>query len=200
LSVFPDRTADMKLKDADILIIPGLGNSSPQHWQSGWQAKMSSARRVEQDDWDRPNRKRWVARLVEAVEQADKPVMLIAHSVGVLTVIHAAAHFPKGKVAGAFLVGVSDWERASLAKKFGDHGFAPVPREPLSFPAMLLASSNDHTCDFDKAEDWARAWGARFGNAGEAGHFEPSSGHGPWPEGMMAFAKFIQSVTPPVLQ
>lgn len=186
----------MKIKDSEILIVPGLGNASPFHWQSRWADKMSTARRVEQDDWERPRCAAWTARLVEEVQRAEKPVILVAHSVGVLTVAHAAPDLV-GKVAGAFLVGTSDWERPELKDKFGDHGFDPVPRKPLGFPALVLASSNDPTCDLDRAEGWARDWDVRFGNAGEAGHFEAESGHGPWPEGLMAFAKFTQSLQPP---
>jgi serine hydrolase len=185
----------MKIKDSEILIIPGLGNASAFHWQSRWQDKMSTARRVEQDDWEHPQQEAWTQRLIEAVNLAKKPVILVAHSVGVLTVAHAAPALV-GKVAGAFLVGTSDWERPALADTYGDHGFAPVPLEPLGFPGLMLASSNDPTCDIAKAETWANAWDVRFGNAGEAGHFEPESGHGPWPEGLMAFAKFTQSLDP----
>ncbi|MGO7423684.1 alpha/beta hydrolase, partial [Rhizobium ruizarguesonis] len=39
----------MKASDADILIFPGYTNSGPGHWQSRWEAKLSTARRVEQD-------------------------------------------------------------------------------------------------------------------------------------------------------
>lgn len=184
----------MKIKDSEILIIPGLGNASAFHWQSRWQDKMSTARRVEQDDWDNPNMQAWTARLVEAVEAAEKPAILVAHSVGVLTVVHAAPRLDASSIAGAFLVGASDWERDSLAERFPNHGFAPVPRKPLGFKGLMLASSNDETCSIDKAEHWARDWDVRFGDAGEAGHFTEESGHGPWPEGLMAFAKFTQSL------
>ncbi|OLF81304.1 alpha/beta hydrolase [Maricaulis sp. W15] len=183
----------MKIKDCELLIVPGLGNASPFHWQSRWQDKMSTARRVEQDDWDLPRREHWANRLIDEVEKAEKPVILIAHSVGVLTVAHAAPALVN-KVAGAFLVGASDWERPELKDKYGDHGFDPVPRVPLGFPGLMLASSNDPSCNILKAEAWARDWEVRFGNAGEAGHFEAESGHGPWPEGLMAFAKFTQSL------
>ena len=184
----------MKIKDSEILIIPGLGNSSAFHWQSRWQDKMSTARRVEQDDWDNPNRDAWTARLVEAVDAAKKPAILVAHSVGVLTVVHAAPQLDRSKIAGAFLVGASDWERDTLEERFPGHGFNPVPRKPLGFPGLMLASSNDETCLIEKAENWARDWDVRFGDAGEAGHFTEESGHGPWPEGLMAFAKFTQSL------
>ncbi|MEC9250813.1 MAG: alpha/beta hydrolase [Pseudomonadota bacterium] len=184
----------MKIKDSEILIIPGLGNASAFHWQSRWQDKMSTARRVEQDDWDSPNMQAWTDRLVEAVEATEKPAILVAHSVGVLTVAHAAPRLDASRIAGAFLVGASDWERDSLEERFPGHGFAPVPRQPLGFKGLMLASSNDETCSIDKAEHWARDWDVRFGDAGEAGHFTEQSGHGPWPEGLMAFAKFTQSL------
>ena len=184
----------MKIKDSEILIIPGLGNSSAFHWQSRWAEKMSTARRVDQDNWDKPERSAWTARLIEAVDAVEKPAILVAHSVGVLTVVHAAPDLNKDKIAGAFLVGASDWERDELEQKFPGHGFAPVPRKPLGFPGLMLASSNDDTCSVEKAEHWARDWAVHFGNAGEAGHFTEASGHGPWPEGLMAFAKFTQSL------
>ena len=187
----------MKISETDLLVVPGLGNASPDDWQGRWLARMPTARRVEQSDWRKPRREAWVAALVAAVDAADKPVVLIAHSVGVLTVAHAAPLLDKGKVLGAFMVGVSDWERPAMAKKFGKHGFDPVPLAPLGFPAVLLASSNDPTCDPGRAEAWANAWGARFVEVGACGHFNAASGQGPWPEGLLAFAKFIQPLTPP---
>ena len=71
-------------------MVPGAGNASPFHWLSRWQTNMSTARRVEQDDWDTPRRDVWVDRLVETVGEAEKPVILVAHALGVLTVAHAA--------------------------------------------------------------------------------------------------------------
>lgn len=38
----------MKISEADILIIPGLHGSDSDHWQSRWEAKFSTGRRVEQ--------------------------------------------------------------------------------------------------------------------------------------------------------
>src|SRR5690606_18116691 len=56
----------MKAKDAEILIIPGYTNSGPDHWQSRWQSRLSTARRVEQKEWSKPVREDWVAKVVEA--------------------------------------------------------------------------------------------------------------------------------------
>ncbi|HKU44709.1 MAG TPA: alpha/beta hydrolase, partial [Polyangiales bacterium] len=36
---------------SDVLIIPGLGGSGPQHWQTRWE-QLHGYRRVEQREWD----------------------------------------------------------------------------------------------------------------------------------------------------
>ena len=63
----------MRSRDADVLIIPGLGGSGPDHWQSRWQAKLPNARRVEQADWDHPDKAAWLARIAETVAEASRP-------------------------------------------------------------------------------------------------------------------------------
>ena len=50
----------MRTADCDIVVVPGYTNSGPDHWQTRWQRKLSTARRVEQDDWDRPVREAWI--------------------------------------------------------------------------------------------------------------------------------------------
>ena len=80
----------MRSSDFDILIIPGLGGSGSGHWQSRWEAKLSTARRVEQDNWQNPRLEYWRDRIVAAVESARRPVLLVAHSLGVTAVAHAA--------------------------------------------------------------------------------------------------------------
>lgn len=181
----------MKSSDADILIIPGWQGSGPDHWQSRWERRLSTARRVTQADFDRPDRAEWTARLVAEVETCRRPVILVAHSLGVPLVAHAAPLLPVGKVAGAFLVAPPDVEKldeAALAS------FAPVPTAPLPFPSVVIASRTDPYCDYARAEDFAYAWGGVLVDAGEAGHINTESGHGPWPEGSMRLLGFLQSL------
>lgn len=179
----------MKVKDADILIIPGYTNSGPDHWQTRWQNKLSTARRVEQAEWSKPVRDDWVARVGEAIAEAERPVVLIAHSLGIPTAIHALAE-TDGKIAGAFFVAPPDVANPEIRPK---HlmTFGPYPRDPLPFPSITVASRNDPFCPFEVAEDIAGAWGSLFIDAGEAGHLNAESGHGPWPEGSMTFAHFM---------
>ncbi len=179
----------MKAKDADILIVPGYTNSGPDHWQSRWETKLSTARRVEQAEWSKPVRESWTDAVAKAVNEAERPVILVAHSLGVPTVIQAIPKFAK-PVAGAFFVAAPDVANPKIKPK---HlmTFGPYPRDPLPFPSITVASRNDPFCAFDVAEDIAGAWGSLFIDAGEAGHINAESGHGPWPEGSMTFAHFM---------
>ena len=179
----------MKAAEATILILPGFGDSGPEHWQSRWQAKLSTARRVMQADWNRASRASWVPPVVAAVAAADKPVVVLAHSLGVATLVHAAPDLG-GKVAGALLVAPTNVARPDLRPEI-DRDFAPLPRDPLPFPSLLVASRNDPYCGFDVAEEYAAAWGAMLVDAGESGHINVESGHGPWPDGLLRFATFL---------
>lgn len=179
----------MKVKDADILIVPGYTGSGPDHWQSRWEAKLSSARRVEQAEWSKPVREDWTTTLANAVNAAEKPVVLVAHSLGVPTLVQALPLFRK-PVAGAFMVAAPDVANPAIRPK---HlmTFGPYPRDPLPFPSITVASRNDPYCAFEVAEDIASAWGSLFIDAGVSGHINAASGHGPWPEGSMTFAHFM---------
>lgn len=182
----------MKVKDADILIIPGYTNSGPDHWQTRWEAKLSTARRVEQKEWSKPVLAAWVAEVVKSVNEATLPVVVVAHSLGVPTFVQALPQIGS-KIKGAFLVTPPDVSNPKIRPK---HlmTFGPYPREPFTFPSIVVASRNDHYCEYAVAEDLAAAWGSLFIDAGESGHLNAESGHGPWPEGTMVFAKFISQL------
>jgi uncharacterized protein len=183
----------VKIADIDILIIPGWTNSGPDHWQTRWEAKLRTARRVEQADWDTPMLGDWVGRIIEEVAKAARPVVLVAHSCGVQAAVHAAHKLPAGMVAGAFLVGAPDPDATDIwPTKHG--GFAPMPLVPLPFPSVLVASSNDPYCSLARAREFAATWGSTLIEAGEAGHINTASGHGPWPEGLMQFGWFLKKL------
>ncbi|MFG1358487.1 RBBP9/YdeN family alpha/beta hydrolase [Xanthobacter pseudotagetidis] len=181
----------MKSSDVDILLVPGWQGSGPDHWQSRWERALSTARRVAQADFDAPDRDAWTARLVEEVARATRPVVLVAHSLGVPTVVHAAPSFPKGKVAGAFLVAPPDLAAARAPELAS---FAPVPTDPLPFPSVLVASRTDPYCAYDQAEGFALDWGAALVDAGDAGHVNAEAGFGPWPEGSMRLLGFLRAL------
>ena len=182
----------MKTSDAELLILPGLGGGTPDHWYSRWEEKLQSARRIAPADPDAPDRRQWTDALTRAVAEAKRPVVLIAHSLGTVLAVQAAAETALPGVAGAFLVGVPDLERDDMPE--ATRAFAPLPRDPLPFPSLVVASRTDPWCAYERAEDFAASWGAHLVDAGDAGHLNSESGHGPWPEGLTRFAMLMKRV------
>jgi len=181
----------MKISEADILILPGLGNSEPGHWQRRWGDRIANARIVEQENWDHPDQDRWVAAIARAVMMATRPVVLVAHSLAVPAVAHTAKQLADTKVRGAFLVAPPDVELSPDVPE-ATRVFSPIPRDPLPFPSLLVASTNDPFCSIERAADFGLAWGSDFHIAGDAGHINTTSGHGPWPEGLLMFTRLMQ--------
>ena len=167
-----------------ILIIPGLGDSGADHWQSWWQALEPGAIRVVQDDWVTPDLALWSTKVAEQLEQAIPPVWIVAHSFGCLAAVVAASRNPDA-VAGAFLVAPADPQKFSVEPL--------LPKTALPFPSLLVASSNDPWLKFMTAALWAQRWGSRLVPIGAAGHVNTESGFGPWVEGRLMYASFVRS-------
>lgn len=189
----------MKAADCDILIIPGWAGSDESHWQSRWLAKLSTARLVEQDDWHKPRLNAWSERLLTAATGKTRPQVLVAHSIGCIVVAAAAAQLAAateapGHIAGAWLVAPPS-EKAVQAIPGVDPAFTPFPRAKLPFPAMLVSASDDPYCPQEEAKALAESWGATYLDAGEAGHINSASGHGPWPDGILRFATFLRDLS-----
>jgi predicted alpha/beta hydrolase family esterase len=166
------------------LILPGLFDSGPEHWQSHWERIDPECRRVVQADWAAPRCADWVATLDVAVAALDDRALLVAHSSACAMVAHwagVATPSTLARVRGALLVAPSDPE--GLAYPAGPTGFGPVPLEPLPFPSIVVASSDDEHVTLDRARRYADAWGSRFVDAGPLGHINGASGLGDWPAG-----------------
>jgi len=117
-----------------------------------------------------------------AVTSDPGKVILVAHSLGCLLVAHWACIYPKstGRIWSALLVTPPEVERSQL---FDGSLRRFAAKDPLSFPSVLVGSENDQYMMLEAAYKLAIRWGSRFVNAGEVGHINPDSGHGPWPEG-----------------
>jgi predicted alpha/beta hydrolase family esterase len=169
-----------------VLILPGLGSSGPGHWQSLWEAAYGY-QRVEQADWDHPNRASWLANLEQAITRADKQVVLVAHSLACSLVAHFAQRTGANeKVRGAFLVSPADVETPRCTPD-ETRCFSPIPLERFPFPAHVVASVDDPYVDRERAQFFAQRWGAGFTDIGQAGHINAASGLGAWPEGHAQF-------------
>jgi uncharacterized protein len=165
---------------AAVLILPGLWNSGPDHWQTRWEQAHPEFRRVVQEDWERPQCADWVARLEEAVLRAPDAV-LVGHSSACALVAHWVASGPKGRAGAALLVGPSDPEAPSYPS--GPVGFAPMPLVRLPFPSVVVASTDDPYVTVERATAFAAAWGSTLTVVERAGHLNSASGLGDWPAG-----------------
>jgi predicted alpha/beta hydrolase family esterase len=188
----------MRTSDVDILMVPGWLNSGPDHWQSRWERNLKTAQRVEQEDWIDADKDKWVGQIIATVATTSRPAVLVAHSLGVIAVAHAAGKLPRGAVAGAFLVAPADVDNVETWPKQDGHawppggfGFPPVPLTQLPFASMLLASTDDPFCRLERARHFAAAWGSELIEVGPAGHISADSGHGAWPDGVLRFGRFL---------
>jgi predicted alpha/beta hydrolase family esterase len=172
---------DDKLEGFQVLVVPGLHGSGPGHWQTLWERDHPDWRRVEQRDWAHPDVEDWVSALDQAVGSTQRPVILVAHSLGCITVAHWGCRQRVTSIAGALLVAPANVERESRPECVAR--FAPIPRSRLRFPSLLVGSENDPHGDLPFAQALAASWGSRFANAGCLGHINLASGHGPWIEG-----------------
>jgi predicted alpha/beta hydrolase family esterase len=175
-----------------LLNVPGLGGSGPLHWQTAWEEALPGLGRVEQDDWDRPERRAWVRRLTESVNASEGQVVVVAHSLGCGTVVHAAAQGLLDKVAGAFLVAMPDMERDDFPPQC--QGFSPVPRIRLPFPSLMVGSRNDPFIGIDALLEWAVVLGSEFVDVGNRHHIGSAAGLGDWLEGRVLFERFLSEL------
>jgi predicted alpha/beta hydrolase family esterase len=169
------------MEDCDVLIVPGLWNSGPQHWQSIWERKHPGWMRVQHRDWNNPQRHEWVAELDAAIAVCEGAPLVAAHSLGCITVAHWARSGSPLQISGAFMVAPADVEAPTCPPEIRD--FAPIPMDRLPFPSILVASSNDPYMALERARALAAAWGSKLVELGEAGHVTSASGYGEWAEG-----------------
>jgi len=156
------------------LIVPGLLGSGPQHWQSLWQEEHPEYERVVQKDWCVANLDIWARSIVRQIKVFSGPVILAAHSFGCLAVVRATELAP-ALIRGALLVAPANPAR------FGVESL--VSRLRLGYPSILVASRNDPWMPYSDAACWARRWGSRLVDAGNAGHINAEAGYGDWFEG-----------------
>jgi uncharacterized protein len=175
-----------ELQSAPItLVLPGLFNSGPEHWQSHWERTDSTCVRVQQSEWDAPRLVDWSVTLDAAIEATAGPVVLVAHSASCALVAHWARDASAARLAqvrGALLVAPADPEAPSYPK--GPTGFAPMPLRQLPFPSIIVASTDDEYVTPERARSYATAWGSEYVEIGDAGHINSASGLGTWPAGL----------------
>jgi predicted alpha/beta hydrolase family esterase len=127
----------------------------------------------------------WVAELDRSLARISGPVILVAHSGGVMMVVHWAQKHRR-PIHGALLAAPPDFESPLPAgyptqEVLRENGWLPTPRVRLPFPSIVAASTNDPLGKYERVVELANAWGSRVVNVGAVGHLNPASGYGEWP-------------------
>lgn len=168
-----------------VLIVPGLRGEVPEHWQSLLAEERSDCETVPALGRNNLSCEARVNLLEQISGRSSAPIVLVAHSGGVIAVAHWAMR-TRRKVMGALLATPADMETPMPATyptmdELQEGGWLPLPCMPLPFPAIVVASRNDPLCSFGRCRQLAQDWCARLVDAGEVGHLNPASGFGPWP-------------------
>ncbi|NGP05799.1 alpha/beta fold hydrolase [Rhodococcus sp. 14C212] len=183
-----------------VVIVPGLRDHVPDHWQSLLADTLDHVRTVpplERNTLDLTAR---VAALQTVVADISGPVVLVAHSAGVLITVHWAHQHPR-QIRGALLATPPDLDTPMpdgqiTTDELRRHGWLPTPRARLPFPSIVAASTNDPLARVDRVADLAECWGSRLVDLGAVGHLNPAAGYGPWPRA----AEFLRELSEPARQ
>ena len=189
----------MKTVPVRLLIVPGLHDSGPTHWQTHLEHNWRGAVRVQQHDWAVPELERWADHIGQTLARQPRgPWVAVAHSFGCLALArwlqrsaqlgrdHARDVDDDNGIRAAVLVAPAD------PLKFGVS--EALPCAPLPIASVLVASRSDPWMPFGSAVNWSRAWGSRLVDLGNAGHVNVESGHGPWPLAKQLVERQIQQL------
>ncbi|MEV0078254.1 alpha/beta fold hydrolase [Nocardia neocaledoniensis] len=186
--------------DHTVVIVPGLRDHVPEHWQTLLAERLDRVRTVPPLERDKLSLAARVAALDAVVTAIDGPVVLVAHSAGVLITVHWAQRHRR-PVRGALLVTPADLESAlpkgyPTADDLAAGGWNPIPRGRLPFPSIVAASTTDPLASSRRVAGMAEAWGSRLVDLGDVGHLNPASGYGEWPRAQELLRELIASTAP----
>jgi hypothetical protein len=176
----PDHAAP-----STVLFVPGLRDHVPDHWQTLLASQMPGSVTVPPLQQDRLSLAARVEALDAALSTIERPVILAAHSAGVLIAVHWAARHSR-PIKAALLATPADIETPLPAgyptmDELAAGGWLPIPRVRLAFPSLVVASDTDTLARADRVAEMALDWGAECENLGDIGHLNPASGYGRWP-------------------
>jgi predicted alpha/beta hydrolase family esterase len=176
-----------------LLIIPGLGDSGENHWQSFWLKKFTNSTKVIQDNWEEPQLEQWLHNLNEAIQKLEEPTILVAHSLAVSLVMHWLSHNNNPNIIGAMLVAPADVDSPEHTPDFL-RKFAPIPTSKLPFPSTVVGTENDTYMSIERGKELADDWGSDFVNIGKKGHINSDSNLEYWEEGQVFLEQLIAKI------
>lgn len=180
-----------------IVIVPGLRDHVPEHWQTLLAQRLDKVRTVAPLEHDKLSLAARIAALDAVVADIDGPAVLVAHSAGVMITVHWARQHRR-PIRGALLATPADLETPlpsgyPTVDELAAGGWNPIPRRRLPFPSVVAASTTDPLASYRRVAGMAEAWGSRLVDLGDVGHLNPASGYGDWPRAQELLNELIAS-------
>ncbi|KJF25249.1 alpha/beta hydrolase [Rhodococcus sp. AD45-ID] len=178
-----------------VVIVPGLRDHVDEHWQTLLENKLDRVRSVPPLSENKLSLAARIAALDAVISDIDGPIVLVAHSAGVMITVHWALQANR-PIVGALLATPADLERQlpegyPMLEDLNSNGWLPIPRRQLPFPSIVAVSSNDPLADRLRVANMAEVWGSRLVDLGDVGHLNPASGYGEWSQA----EEFIDELT-----
>ncbi|MCZ1073390.1 RBBP9/YdeN family alpha/beta hydrolase [Rhodococcus sp. A5(2022)] len=185
-----------------VVIVPGLRDHVADHWQTLLAERLSDVRTVPPLERDKLSRAARVAALDDVLREIDGPVVLVAHSAGVMITVHWAQN-PTRPIQGALLATPADLELPlpegyPTTDDLDRGGWNPIPRRRLPFPNIVAASRTDPLGGYRRIAGMAETWGSRLVDLGDVGHLNPAAGYGYWPDAENLLRQLLDSTALPV--
>ncbi|MES2947957.1 MAG: alpha/beta fold hydrolase [Pseudomonadota bacterium] len=168
------------MQTPSVILIPGISNSGPTHWQTRWEVKYPNTIRLQQSDWDHPDCDQWAEQLEVLVRTLPEPPLLVAHSLGCLVVGRWASQ-SRRPIQAALLVAVPDPAGPSFPAEAT--GFSVLPPDLGHSRVVMVSSTNDPFASAGYSQQRALAWNAEHITLGAQGHINGASGLGDWDQG-----------------
>lgn len=191
----------MRIAECDIIFIAGVHRLHGDHWMKRWGERFPNTHHV-LFKTDRAGYGDALAKLHIVLRKTKRPVVFVTHGVGANVLALASELLTNFPAHGAFIV--NPWKLCCLPEvlpegKRESGGELPqsdvsedYSQNPFSFPVVFVASRTGDGVSFSEIQQLGEAWKVPVFDAGEAGKLDETSGHGPWPEGLMSFAGFLK--------
>jgi predicted alpha/beta hydrolase family esterase len=175
----------MRVADVDIILIPGWLAGKAQladasHWISRWERNLATAA------WLDTREREPVDALLAQTADNPRPVIIVTHGTGVEVLLGAGEALGARPIVGAFVV-------APVVSRGAVKHIAPSAM-PLAFPSVGIVPENNPGFSVAAARRLVDDMGGHFVAAGHTGPMDHTSGHGPWPEGLMRLGWFLKQI------
>ena len=146
-----------------LLLVRGHDAVAARRWLADWQGRFPDAVAVELGLWDKPHRNTWVNKLNLAIQHAGRPVVVVTEGLACAALVWWAEYerpSAQGPVAGALLIDPPDVDRPGRDPRLA--AFPSIPRSPLPFAAVLLATPGRDSQGLRSLQNLAVDWDCPF--------------------------------------